>query len=116
MNLSRRIAKAHHTKIHMSHKDYVCEICKKSFTDENHLKKHIQVAHMLPKLGENGSMVWEIVKPKENGKVSCLECGKTFSSGQNYTKAHENSMAYAKEHFKTVHMSEVKSVKRLRCV
>ena len=84
----------------MIKKTFICTVCTKSFAVENNLKQHMQIAHMLPKIGTTGSienLEWEIVKPNENGRISCLDCNETFSSLQT-----------AKSHHKEVHIREFK--------
>ena len=57
-------------------KTFICTVCKKCFTVEESMNKHIQAVHMLPKKSEPESMEkleWKIVKPNEDGKIGCLE-------------------------------------------
>merc|ERR1712008_311826 len=75
--------KKHHNKIHLKGQIFNCEECKKCFTDENYMARHIKGAHMLPKIGANGSIEnveWQIIERNEDGRIKCFDCNGTFSS------------------------------------
>ena len=88
---SIHIAKSHFKQEHIESK-FTCEICKKSFSLEDYFNLHMQ-SHMLPKTvidGGTEKIEWKLVKPNEDGKISCHDCSETFLSMWNAINHHKN--------------------------
>ena len=112
---SKETARTHYQKLHLDER-YICRVCSKKFTTEGYMKKHMKVAHMLPKIIRNGANEkheWKIVKPNEDGQINCLDCNATFSC-LHTAKAHHKVQHTADEkgnNFKCKVCNEVFSVK-----
>lgn len=93
---SKKSARPHFMKWHMAKKDdskFICELCNGEFTIKYLLMTHLQDLHGRTKIPKE--IIYEKLKPTDDGRMECLDCNKTFST-----------LAAAKSHQKHVHMTD----------
>ena len=89
-------ARSHFRKWHMAKNDgskFVCKLCNEEFTTKYVLMNHLQEIHGRTKIPKQ--IIYEKLKPLEDGHMECLDCKKTLFSKET-----------SREHYKNVHMAK----------
>ena len=78
----------------------ICEICGKTFTRADNLKRHIQAVH-------------------RNGEVQCTKCGKTFARADNLKRhveaVHRNDEVQCEKCFKKFNRKDIMERLKKKC-
>ena len=88
--------KIHYMKMHMVKKDgskFHCKLCNEGFTTKYFLMNHLRDLHNRTKIPKE--IIYEKLKPIEDGRMECLGCNKIFSSKKS-----------ARSHFLKWHMAK----------
>ena len=89
-------ARSHYKMLHMAKNDgskFICNLCNEEFTMKYDLMNHLKEIHSRTKIPKG--IIYDKLKPIEDGRIECLDCNKKFSSKET-----------AREHYKNVHIAK----------
>ena len=89
-------ARSHYKMLHMVKNDgskFICNLCNEEFTMKYNLMNHLKEIHSRTKIPKG--IIYDKLKPIEDGHIQCLDCNKIFSSKET-----------ARSHYKRLHCVE----------